>query len=95
MSILFSKKWTGGIYHYSNEGVCSWYDVAREVFDSLPAGLTAPELLPILSADYPSAATRPLYAVLDHARIRATYGITIPHWRHSLRRDLPEILKSL
>lgn len=95
VSILFSKKWTGGIYHYSNEGVCSWYDVAREVFDSLPAGMAAPELVPILSADYPSAATRPLYAVLDHARIRATYGITIPHWRHSLRRDLPEILKSL
>lgn len=93
--ILFSNKWTGGIYHYSNEGVCSWYDVAREVFDSLPEGVKAPALQPILSADYPAPATRPHYVVLDHARIRATYGISIPHWRHALRRDLPEIIKSL
>lgn len=87
--IVLSKKWTGGIYNYSNEGVCSWYDVAREVFDALESPV---ELIPIRSADYPTAATRPHYAVLDHARIRATYGLEIPHWRHSLRRDLPEIL---
>jgi dTDP-4-dehydrorhamnose reductase len=94
-AIILSKKWTPGIYHYSNEGVCSWYDVAREVFDALPAGISAPELTPILSADRPSAATRPNYLVLDHARIRATYGLDIPHWRHALRRDLPRILENL
>ncbi len=94
-AILFSNKWKGGIYHYSNEGVCSWYDVAREVFDNLPDGIKAPELMPILSAEYSAPAARPLYAVLDHSRIRATYGISIPHWRHSLKRDFPEILNSL
>lgn len=94
-TIILSKKWTPGIYHYSNEGVCSWYDVAREVFDSLPQGVSSPELLPILSADWAAAATRPHYLVLDHARIRATYGIEIPHWRHALRRDLPRILENL
>ncbi|MDE6277424.1 MAG: dTDP-4-dehydrorhamnose reductase [Muribaculaceae bacterium] len=94
-TILFSNKWKGGIYHYSNEGVCSWYDVAREVFDALPDSVPAPELLPILSSEFPAAASRPLYGVLDHSRIRATYGLRIPHWRHSLRRDFPEIFNSI
>ena len=94
-AMLYSNKWKSGIYHYSNEGVCSWYDVAREIFDNLPDGVKSPELVPILSTEYAVPAARPLYGVLDHSRIRATYGMSIPHWRHSLKRDLPEILNSL
>lgn len=91
--IIFSNKWKGGIYHYSNEGVTSWYDFAQAIFDLMPG--KTPEVHPIKSEDYPTAATRPAYSVLDHSRIRATYGIEIPYWRHSLQRDLPRIIEAV
>jgi len=70
-----------GIFHYSNEGVCSWYDFAKEIFDY--AGYSC-NVLPITTDKYPLPAIRPHYAVLDKSRIKNTLGISIPHWKDSL-----------
>ncbi|MGB8492394.1 MAG: dTDP-4-dehydrorhamnose reductase [Bacteroidales bacterium] len=72
-----------GLYHYSNEGVCSWYDFATEIVEY--AGLRC-KVIPILSKDYPSDVRRPIYSVLDKSKIKDNYGIEIPHWRRSLGR---------
>jgi len=72
-----------GTYHYSNEGVCSWYDFAAEIIQE--AGLEC-KIKPILSKDYPSAAQRPLYSVLDKSKIKENYLLSIPHWRSSLNK---------
>ena len=80
-----------GIYNYSNEGVASWYDFARAIFEE--AGLTI-DLKPIRSAEYPTPARRPNYSVLDKAKIKAQFALEIPHWRESLStavRALAEI----
>jgi dTDP-4-dehydrorhamnose reductase len=74
---------TAGIYHYSNEGICSWYDLALETVKE--AGLYC-KVYPILSNEYPSAVKRPSYSVLDKSKIKETYNLEIPHWRDGLRR---------
>ena len=73
--------WKPGIYHYSNEGVCSWYDFAREIH--LSAGISC-RIGPILSAEYPTPARRPHFSVLDKKKIKSAYGLTIPYWKQSL-----------
>jgi dTDP-4-dehydrorhamnose reductase len=72
-----------GIYHYSNEGVCSWYDLAVETINE--AGLDC-RIIPILSKDYKTAAARPSYSVLDKSKIKENYNLVIPHWRSSLKK---------
>ena len=72
-----------GLYHYSNEGVCSWYDFATEIIQE--SGLKC-RINPILSKDFPSAAKRPVYSVLDKSKIKENYGLEIPHWRTSLKK---------
>ncbi len=72
-----------GIYNYSNEGVCTWYDFATEIIHE--AGLTC-HVNPILTKDYPSAAQRPTYSVMDKSKIKDNYGLSIPHWRTSLKK---------
>ncbi len=79
-----------GIYHYSDEGVCSWYDFATEIINE--AGLMT-KVIPVLSKDYPSVARRPSYSVLDKSKIKENYGIEIPHWRSSLKKCLKLLLK--
>ena len=74
---------TAGIYNYSNEGVCSWYDLAEATVNE--AGIQC-KILPILSKDYPTVAQRPFYSVLDKSKIKETFNLEIPHWRSSLRR---------
>ncbi len=74
-----SKKY--GIYHYSNEGVTSWYDFAKGIFDI--AG-TQINVLPIRTHEYPTKAVRPTFSVMDKAKIKQTFNITIPYWRDSL-----------
>lgn len=71
-----------GVYQYSNEGVCSWYDFAHAIFE-----LTATpcQVQPIESKDYPTPATRPTYSVMNKNRLKTVFGLTIPHWRDSLR----------
>lgn len=71
-----------GIYHFSNEGVCSWYDFTVKILQI--AGIDC-RVLPIETKDYPTKAVRPPYSVLNKKKIKTTYGITIPHWEESLR----------
>lgn len=74
-----------GIYHYSNEGVCSWYDFAVAIADAIGSNCA---ITPCRSSDFPSKVTRPAYSVLDKSKIRRTFGLHIPHWQQSLRRLL-------
>lgn len=71
-----------GIYHYSNEGVCSWYDFTVKILEI--AGINS-RVHPIETKDYPTRAVRPPYSVLNKSKIKQTYGITVPHWEVSLR----------
>ena len=71
-----------GIYHYSNEGVCSWYDFTVKILQI--AGIDC-RIRPIETKDYPTKAVRPPYSVLSKSKIKETYGIAIPHWEASLR----------
>jgi dTDP-4-dehydrorhamnose reductase len=73
----------GGIYHFSNEGVCSWYDFAIEIMKI--AGLNC-RILPITSDQYPSPVKRPSYSVLNKSKIKDTFGTGIPHWKESLEK---------
>jgi dTDP-4-dehydrorhamnose reductase len=72
-----------GIYNFSNEGVCTWYDFAVEIIKN--AGLKC-NVYPILTKDFPTAAKRPVYSVLDKSKIKENYGLSIPHWRTSLEK---------
>lgn len=71
-----------GIYHYSNEGVCSWYDFTVKILQL--AGIDC-RVRPIETKDFPTRAVRPPYSVLNKNKIKETYGIAIPHWEASLR----------
>ncbi len=71
-----------GVYNFSNEGVASWYDFAKAIFDGYGVEV---QLSPILSEDFPTPAARPKYSVLDKTKIKSTFQLTIPHWRDSLK----------
>ena len=83
LQIIESGSEAYGIYHYSNEGVTSWYDFAQGIFD---ISKTEVKTFPIRTSEYPTKATRPAYSVMDKAKIKKTFGIEIPYWRHSLAR---------
>lgn len=92
LAILKCHQWVSGIYHFTDEGACSWYDFAKTIVKL--AGNTDCKVKPILSDDFPRPAARPYYSVLDRTRIKATYGVTIPHWEDSLE-DCLKRLKEL
>ena len=71
-----------GIYHYSNEGVCSWYDFTKAIHRF--AGITTCDVQPVPSSSYPTKAHRPSYSVLDKTKIKETYSLKIPYWMDSL-----------
>ena len=71
-----------GIYHFSNEGVASWYDFTKAIHRL--AHITSCNVKPLHTADYPTAASRPHYSVLDKTKVKQTYNIEIPHWETSL-----------
>lgn len=75
-----------GIYHYSNEGVCSWFDFTRKIAEL--AGNTGCDIEPCHSDEYPSPVKRPAYSVLDKTKIKNTFGIKIPYWTDSLKSCL-------
>lgn len=79
-----------GVYHFSNEGVCSWYDFAQEI--ATAAGHTKCKINPCHSSEFPSKVTRPPYSVLDKSKIKQTFGVDIPHWRESMFYCLKRIL---
>lgn len=72
---------TSDIVHYSNEGVCSWYDFAKTIFEQF--GITC-DVSPIETKDYPTPATRPHYSLLNKAKIKDKYAIVIPYWKDAL-----------
>ena len=88
--IINSETFAPGIYHFSNEGVCSWYDFTKTIHRM--AGISC-DVRPIETKDYPTRTPRPHYSVLNKAKIKSTYGISIPYWEESLMKCI-EILKS-
>lgn len=83
LSVIASGKTSYGIYHYSNEGVASWYDFAKAVFD---LSATTVNLLPINTSEYVTKAVRPAFSVMDKSKIKREFDLSIPYWRDSLTR---------
>ncbi|MHB9141338.1 MAG: dTDP-4-dehydrorhamnose reductase [Paludibacter sp.] len=81
LNILSQDAFVPGIYHYSDEGVCSWYDFTKTIHRI--AGISC-DVHPIETKDYPARTPRPHYSVLNKAKIKSTFGISIPHWEESL-----------
>jgi len=75
-----------GIFHFSDEGVCSWYDFAKAIHRM--AGINRCQVRPLHTEEYPTPASRPHYSVLDKTKIKQTYGIVIPQWEESLQKCL-------
>jgi dTDP-4-dehydrorhamnose reductase len=91
--ISFSEKneFIPGVYNYTNEGVCSWYDFAREIM--IQGGKNC-KIKPIRTSEYPLPAKRPEYSVLDKSKIKLTFGIEIPYWKDSLSTALENLKKN-
>lgn len=92
-NIVENRKYEGqdGIYHYSNEGVCSWFDFTKMIAEY--AGHTDCNIQPCHSDEFPSKVVRPSYSVLDKTKIKKTFDIHIPYWTDSLKRCLAELAK--
>ena len=91
--IIENRKFTGntGIYHYSNEGVCSWYDFTKMIAEY--SGQTVCDIQPCHSDEFPSPVTRPAYSVLDKSKVKETFGITIPYWTNSLKSCIKNLMR--
>ena len=89
LRVLTAPTFHPGIYHYTDDGVCSWYDFARHI---LRVAHPTCIVRPIPTADYPTPAARPAYSVLDKTRIRTVYGLQIPRWQDSLDRCLHHLM---
>lgn len=89
-AVIKADTWRPGIYHFTDEGVASWYDFAKAIFE-LAGKKTYVE--PVPTSGYPTAAKRPLYSVLSKTKIKKTFGLTIPYWRDSLRHCLNKLNK--
>ena len=76
------EKFVPGTYHYSDEGVVSWFDLSKAVFEI--AGLNC-DVIPVLSEEFPTPTKRPNYSVLNKSKIKNTFGLQIPYWRDSLK----------
>lgn len=91
--IIENRKFVGntGIYHYSNEGVTSWYDFTKMIAEI--AGNTECDIQPCHSDEFPSPVKRPAFSVLDKTKIKATFGINVPYWTDSLKVCMNNMLK--
>ena len=78
-----------GVYHFSNEGVTSWYDFTKSIHRL--SGITTCKVSPLHTVEYPTPANRPAYSVLDKTKIKTTYGIEIPHWEESLAKCITKL----
>ena len=81
-----------GIYHYSNEGVCSWYDFTKMIAEI--AGNTKCDIHPCHSDEFPSPVKRPFYSVLDKTKIKETFGIKVPYWTDSLKVCIKKLMEA-
>ena len=91
--IIENRKMDGneGIYHYSNEGVCSWYDFTKAIAEI--AGNTSCDIQPCHSDEFPSPVKRPAYSVLDKTKFKTTFGLRVPYWTDSLQHCINNIDK--
>ena len=92
-SIIESERYAGneGVYHFTDEGVCSWYDFATEI--AAAAGHDKCRIIPCHTSEFPTKAARPAYSVLDKTKIKTTFQMDIPHWRESMIYCLKQIEK--
>lgn len=81
-----------GVYHFSNEGVISWYDFTKAIHRI--AGITTCHVKPLHTSEYPTPANRPAYSVLDKTKIKETYNIEIPYWEESLEECIKQLLEN-
>ncbi len=88
-TVIESPVWRPGIYHFTNEGVCSWYDFTLAIHDL--AGITNCRVRPILSEEYQYRTPRPHYSVLDKSKFKKTFGAEIPHWMDGLKRCMEKL----
>ena len=86
------KKPVNGIYHYSNEGVCSWYDFTKMIAEY--SGQTSCDIQPCHSDEFPSPVKRPSYSVLDKTKIKETFGVKVPYWTDSLKLCINNLRKN-
>ncbi len=86
VTVMSAEQWHGGIYHFSNEGVISWYDFTKAIHQL--AGITTCDVQPCHSNEFPAKAHRPAYSVLDKTKFKATFGVTVPYWLDSLKDTL-------
>lgn len=91
--IMEHRRFAGneGVYHYSNEGVCSWFDFTRMIAEY--AGNTACDIQPCHSSEFPSKVVRPAYSVLDKTKFKETFGIEVPYWTDSLKVCLAHLMQ--
>ena len=90
MTVINAERFVPGTYHFSNEGVCSWYDFAKAIHRL--SGITGCNVEPLESKDYPDKTPRPFYSVLNKSRFKRTYGMKIPYWYDSLEKCI-DLLK--
>ncbi len=83
-TVIETPAWHPGVYHFTNEGVCSWYDFTIAIHEL--AGIKKCQVRPILSEEYQYKTPRPHYSVLDKSKFKKTFGVEIPHWMDGLRR---------
>jgi dTDP-4-dehydrorhamnose reductase len=86
VTVMSAEQWHGGIYHFSNEGVISWYDFTKAIHQL--AGITTCDVQPCHSNEFPAKAHRPAYSVLDKTKFKTTFGVTVPYWLDSLKDTL-------
>ncbi len=93
INIVGCRKYDGntGVYHYSNEGVCSWYDFTKMIAEY--SGQTSCDIRPCHSDEFPSPVTRPSYSVLDKTKIKETFGVNVPYWTDSLKVCISNLKK--
>ena len=91
----YNHQWSqytkNGVYHYSNEGVCSWYDFTKMIASI--AGITTCDIQPCHSDEFPSPVKRPSYSVLDKTKVKHTFGLSISHWTDSLKQCIKNLQK--
>ncbi len=92
VDIVDGREYEGntGVYHYSNEGVCSWFDFTKMIAEY--SGHTECDIRPCYSTEYPSPVKRPSYSVLDKSKIKETFGVAVPYWTDSLKICINNLL---
>lgn len=88
-TVIETPAWHPGVYHFTNEGVCSWYDFTLAIHEL--AGITQCQVRPILSEEYQYKTPRPHYSVLDKSKFKKTFSVEIPHWREALIRCIKKL----